>query len=48
MESRLFRVIATVYVVICFSVLAIAGIIYFRKVTALYEEHCVNSCEHGE
>lgn len=48
MEARLFRRIGTVYVVICSSILAIAAIVYFRKLTARYEEICVNSCEHGK
>ncbi|XP_065073390.1 uncharacterized protein LOC135697557 [Ochlerotatus camptorhynchus] len=47
MEARLFRRIGTVYVVICSLVLAIVAIGYFRKLTARYEEICVDSCEHG-
>ncbi|XP_062550236.1 uncharacterized protein LOC134214985 [Armigeres subalbatus] len=47
MEARLIRRIGTIYVVICFTVLAFASISYFRKLTARYEETCTKSCEHG-
>lgn len=47
MEARLFRRIGTIYVVICFSVLALLAVIYFQKLTARYEEFCGNFCEHG-
>nr|XP_029734380.1 uncharacterized protein LOC115269691 [Aedes albopictus] len=47
MEASLFRRIGTVYFVLCFSAMAFASIAYFRRVTARYEEACVESCEHG-